>query len=68
MDKWEEICERIQRSLLAREPDAVLAAGLQLFAEFGRTLELLGEDVNRLANAAEGLLAVATKTAEPEAG
>ena len=64
MDKWDEITERLKRGLMAQEPDAVLAAGLQLFAEFGRSLELISADTDRLATAAEGLLEAAKKTAE----
>lgn len=66
MDKWDEMVERMQRAILADEPAAILSAGLQFFAEFGRTIELLGEDVNRLATAAERLVECAEKTAEPE--
>jgi hypothetical protein len=47
MDKWDESVNRIKNSMLAEEPDAALAAGLQLFAEFGRTLD-------RIATALEG--------------
>lgn len=55
MDKWDEIVDRIKRAMAAEEPDAALAAGLQLFAEFGRTLELISADMDRLATAAEKL-------------
>lgn len=53
MDKWDELVHRIQQSVLAEEPEAALAGALQLFAEFGRTLEQLGADLDRLATAAE---------------
>lgn len=65
MDKWDEICNRITRAMVAEESEAALLAGLTLFAEFGRTLELLSQDTDRLATAAEGLLEAAKKTAEP---
>lgn len=55
MDKWDEIVDRLKRSIAAEEPEAALAAGLQLFAEFGRTIELMGGDLDRLATAAEKL-------------
>lgn len=53
MDKWDENTDRIKRALAAQEPDAALAATLQFFAELGRTVELVGEDVNRIASALE---------------
>ncbi len=53
MDKWDEIVHRIQQGVLAEEPEAALTAALQLFAEFGRTLEQIGADLDRLATAAE---------------
>lgn len=65
-DKWDEMSGRVSRAILADEPGAVLATGLEFFAEFGRTLELLGEDTNRLATAAEKLVEIAEKTAQPE--
>lgn len=39
MDKWDEIVTRIKQGMLAEEPEAALAGGLQLVAEVGRTLE-----------------------------
>lgn len=53
MDKWDEIVHRIQQSILAEEPDATVTASLQLFSEFGRTLEQIGADLDRIATAAE---------------
>lgn len=53
MDKWDEIVHRIQQSILAEEPEAAMSAGLQLFAEFGRTLEMISQDMDRIATAAE---------------
>lgn len=54
MDKWEEIIHRIQQSVLAEEPEAALTAALQLFAEFGRTMEQMSADLDRVASALEG--------------
>lgn len=53
MDKWDEITHRIQQSLLAEEPEAAVSAGLQLFAEFGRTLEMISADMDRIATVLE---------------
>ena len=53
MDKWDELVGRVQQSILAEESDATLAAGLQLFAEFGRTLEQISADLDRIATAQE---------------
>lgn len=53
MDKWDEIVHRIQQSILAEEPEAAVSAGLQLFAEFGRTMEQIGADLDRIATAIE---------------
>lgn len=66
MDKWDEMVNRVKQGILAEEPEAVLAGGLQLFAEFGRTLELLSQDTDRLATAAERLVDCAERTAQPE--
>ena len=61
MDKWDELTSRIARAAAAEEPEAALMGALQLFAEFGRTLELIAGDMDRLATAAEKL----TATPEP---
>lgn len=53
MDKWDEMVHRIQQGVLAEEPEAALTAALQLFAEFGRTVEQIGADLDRIATAAE---------------
>lgn len=53
MDKWDDLVSRIQNGILAEEPEAAVTAGLQLFAEFGRTLEQIGADLDRIATAAE---------------
>lgn len=53
MDKWDELTHRIQQSILAEEPEAAVSAGFQLICEFGRTLEQIGADLDRLATAAE---------------
>jgi hypothetical protein len=53
MDKWDEIVHRIQQGVLAEEPEAALTAALQLFAEFGRTLEMISGDMDRIATVME---------------
>lgn len=63
MDKWDDTVDRIKNSILAEEPEAVLAGSLQMVADVGRTLELISQDMDRFATAAEGLLEVAKKTA-----
>ncbi len=55
MDKWDELTGRIARAAVAEEPEAALMGALQLFAEFGRALELISGDMDRLATAAEKL-------------
>jgi hypothetical protein len=54
MDKWDESVERIKNGMLAEEPEAALAGALQLFANFGRTLEMISADMDRIATALEG--------------
>lgn len=53
VDKWDEMVNRVKQGILAEEPDAALAGALQLFAEFGRTVEQMGADVDRIATALE---------------
>jgi hypothetical protein len=53
MDKWDELVTRVKQGILAQEPDAALAGGLQLFAEFGRTIEQAGADLDRIATVLE---------------
>jgi hypothetical protein len=53
MDKWDESVERIKNGMLAEEPEAALAGALQLFADFGRTLEMISADMDRIATALE---------------
>lgn len=53
MDKWDEMVNRVKNGILAEEPDAVVAGSLQLFAEFGRTLEQMGADLDRVATVLE---------------
>lgn len=53
MDKWDELVDRVKNATLAEEPEAALAGALQLFAEFGRTLEQAGSDLDRIATALE---------------
>lgn len=54
MDKWDEMIGRVKSGILAEEPEAALAGALELFAHFGRTLELISEDMDRIATALEG--------------
>lgn len=53
MDKWDDLTSRIQNAILAQEPEAAAAAGFQLVCEFGRTLELISADLDRIATAVE---------------
>lgn len=53
MDKWDDLTSRIQNAILAQEPEAAAAAGFQLVCEFGRTLEMISADLDRIATAAE---------------
>jgi hypothetical protein len=53
MDKWDEIVNRVKNGILAEEPEAALAGGLQLLAEIGRTFEQMGADLDRVATALE---------------
>lgn len=53
MDKWDELTQRIQNSILAEEPEAAVSAAFQTIAEFGRTFEQIGADLDRIATAIE---------------
>lgn len=53
MDKWDEIVNRVKNGILAEEPEAALAGGLQLLAEVGRTIEQMSADLDRVATALE---------------
>ena len=53
MDKWDELTSRIQQAILAQEPDAAASAAFQVVCEFGRTLEQMGADLDRIATALE---------------
>ena len=53
MDKWEELTHRIQQSILAEEPEAAVSAAFQVVCEFGRVLEQMGADLDRIATAIE---------------
>lgn len=53
MDKWEESVDRIKNGMLAEEPEAAVAGALQLFADFGRTLEMISMDMDRIATTLE---------------
>jgi hypothetical protein len=66
MDKWDEIVGRVKNGILAEEPDAALAGALQLFAEFGRTMEMISADMDRVATVMEKALADSAPTAESE--
>jgi hypothetical protein len=65
MDKWDEIVDRVKNGILAEEPDAALAGALQLFAEFGRTMEMISADMDRIATVLERQ--DVTITSEPQA-
>jgi hypothetical protein len=65
MDKWDEIVGRVKNGILAEEPDAALAGALQLFAEFGRTMEMISADMDRIATVLERQ--DVTITSEPQA-
>lgn len=54
MDRWDEATNRIKQSILAEEPEAALAGALGMLADFGRTLELISVDMDRIATALEG--------------
>lgn len=58
MDKWDELTGRIQQAILAEEPEAAVATGFTLICEFGRTIETISADLDRIATAME-------KTLEP---
>lgn len=53
MDKWGELVSRIQNGVLAEEPEAALTGALQLFAEFGRMMERMSADLDRIATVME---------------
>jgi hypothetical protein len=65
MDKWDELTHRIQQSLLAQEPEAAAAAAFQTVAEFGRTLEQIGADLDRIATTLENQQVEISGPAEP---
>lgn len=54
MDKWDELTSRIQQAILAEEPEAAVSAAFQVVCEFGRTLEQVSFDLDRIATALEG--------------
>lgn len=53
MDKWDEMVSRVKNGILAEEPEAALSGALEMFAEFGRTIEQIGADIDRIATALE---------------
>lgn len=64
-DKWDEMTTRVQQGFLAEEPEAVMAATFGLLAEFGRTFEQIGADLDRLATAAESQNQIVNTLADP---
>lgn len=65
MDKWDKFVERIIKASQADEPQAAAAAVGGMLAEFCRTVELLSEDLDRLATAAEKANAPFEITGDP---
>lgn len=66
MDKWDDTVDRIKQAVLAEEPEAALAGALQLFADFGRIVELISIDMDRIATVLEGGSAeVSAEPAQP---
>lgn len=53
MDKWDEMVSRVKNGILAEEPEAALSGALEMFAEFARTVEQMGADIARVADAME---------------
>ena len=70
MDTWETLTHRIQQAILAEEPEAATSAGFELVCQFGRTLELISTDLDRIATAIEKHAAptVEGAPAEPDPG
>lgn len=67
MDKWDELVNRVKQGILAQEPDAALAGGLQLLAELGRTFEQQSADLDRIATALEARPVEIHRTVKTEA-
>lgn len=53
MDKWDDMVSRVKNGILAEEPEAALSGALEMFAEFGRTVEQMGADIDRIATVLE---------------
>jgi hypothetical protein len=53
MDKWEDMVSRVKNGILAEEPEAALSGALEMFAEFGRTVQQIGFNIDRIATALE---------------
>lgn len=66
MDKWEESVDRIKNGILAEEPEAAVAGALQLFADFGRTLEMISMDMDRIATTLERAFEPGVQQPEPQ--
>lgn len=69
MDKWEKIAGVIAAGIDNEDLESVFAGVMKLIVEFGRTFELLSEDLDRLATAAEkanGPFTVAAPEPQPE--
>lgn len=56
MDKWDEMVSRVKNGILAEEPEAALSGALEMFADFARTVEQQGADLDRIATALEELV------------
>lgn len=69
-DVWGQSVDQIKNAILAEEPDAALTAGLNMFANFGRTLELISSDMDRIATILEKTFNQVDEQArdEPEMG
>lgn len=61
MDNWDSISHRIKQAMVAEEPEAALAGLLDFGVSFGRVLETISADTDRIATALEKIM-----TAEPE--
>lgn len=64
-DKWDEIVTRVKNGILAEEPEAALAGGLELLAEFGRTVEMISADMDRIATVLEKSILIDHAPSEP---
>jgi len=53
MDKWDHMIETLIQSAAEKDEKKAIRVAVDYFAEIGRTLELIGSDIDRLAFAAE---------------